>query len=159
MFGRKGQGAMEYLMTYGWAILVVMVVGIVMWQLGIFNLGGTSLTATGFAKIKPQLSGSGIRSNGQFWGVFTNGVGTTIALNGGNINCTTGCQGCTLVFTPATVAAGENFAVNTTGVQTCVTAGNPGDVYTALASLSYNVTIGTVTTTHIESGSLRGPME
>ena len=46
---------MEYLMTYGWAILVVMIVGIVMWQLGIFNMGGTTLTSTGFAKIKPQL--------------------------------------------------------------------------------------------------------
>ena len=37
----KGQGAMEYLMTYGWAILVVMIVGVVLWQLGVF--GGVGL--------------------------------------------------------------------------------------------------------------------
>ena len=78
MFDRKGQGAMEYLMTYGWAILVVMIVGIAMWQLGIFNMGGTTVTSTGFAKIKPQLAGTGLTADGQFIGVFTNGVGTRI---------------------------------------------------------------------------------
>jgi uncharacterized protein (UPF0333 family) len=35
----KGQGAMEYLMTYGWAILVVIIVGIVLWQSGVFGTG------------------------------------------------------------------------------------------------------------------------
>lgn len=33
----KSQEAMEILLTYGWAILIVMIVGIVLWQLGIFN--------------------------------------------------------------------------------------------------------------------------
>jgi uncharacterized protein (UPF0333 family) len=33
----KGQGAMEYLMTYGWAILVVVIIGGVMWYLGFFG--------------------------------------------------------------------------------------------------------------------------
>jgi len=35
----KGQGAMEILLTYGWAILVVIIVGVVLWQMGIFNPG------------------------------------------------------------------------------------------------------------------------
>ena len=45
---------MEYLMTYGWAILVVMIVGVVLWYLGIFG-GGTGgvNTASGFAKLRP----------------------------------------------------------------------------------------------------------
>jgi len=34
---KTGQGAMEYLMTYGWAILVVIIVGVVLWQMGLFN--------------------------------------------------------------------------------------------------------------------------
>ena len=42
---------MEYLMTYGWAILVVLIVGIVLWKTGLF---GTSATgASGFTKITP----------------------------------------------------------------------------------------------------------
>jgi len=53
----RGQGAMEYLMTYGWAILVVMIIGVSLWKLGIFNLGGSvPPTASGFGAIKPMLS-------------------------------------------------------------------------------------------------------
>ena len=49
---RKGQGAMEYLMTYGWAILVVTIALLVMWQLGIFNLSGSvSSGSSGFGEV------------------------------------------------------------------------------------------------------------
>ncbi|NYZ78872.1 hypothetical protein H0N99_01875, partial [Candidatus Micrarchaeota archaeon] len=34
---RKGQTAMEYLMTYGWAILIIMVVLAVLFYLGVLN--------------------------------------------------------------------------------------------------------------------------
>jgi hypothetical protein len=34
---RKGQTAMEYLMTYGWAILIIMVVLVVLFYLGVLN--------------------------------------------------------------------------------------------------------------------------
>lgn len=34
---RKGQGAMEYLMTYGWALLVIVIVGAALFALGVLN--------------------------------------------------------------------------------------------------------------------------
>ena len=34
---KKGQAAMEYLMTYGWAILIVIIVAAALYALGIFN--------------------------------------------------------------------------------------------------------------------------
>lgn len=34
---KKGQGAMEYLMTYGWALLVIVVVGAALFALGVLN--------------------------------------------------------------------------------------------------------------------------
>ena len=38
MFGKKkGQAAMEYLMTYGWAILAVVIVGGVLYYYGVFE--------------------------------------------------------------------------------------------------------------------------
>ena len=37
---RKGQTAMEYLMTYGWAILIIMVVLAVLFYLGVLNPAG-----------------------------------------------------------------------------------------------------------------------
>ena len=34
---RKGQGALEYLMTYGWALLIVVIVGAALYALGVLN--------------------------------------------------------------------------------------------------------------------------
>ena len=34
---KKGQGALEYLMTYGWALLIIVVVGAALYALGILN--------------------------------------------------------------------------------------------------------------------------
>lgn len=39
---KKGQAAMEYLMTYGWAILIVIVVVAALYAMGVFRLGGTT---------------------------------------------------------------------------------------------------------------------
>ncbi|MDO8339671.1 MAG: hypothetical protein Q7T16_03365 [Candidatus Burarchaeum sp.] len=36
---KKGQAAMEYLMTYGWAILVIVIVLAALLYLGVFNIG------------------------------------------------------------------------------------------------------------------------
>jgi len=33
----KGQATMEYLMTYGWAILIIIVVIGVLWKMGVFD--------------------------------------------------------------------------------------------------------------------------
>ncbi len=53
----RGQGAMEYVMSYGWAVLVVLVVGGAMWQLGVLDFGGSvPPTSTGFQAIKPLLA-------------------------------------------------------------------------------------------------------
>ncbi len=69
-------------MTYGWALMVVMVVGLAMWQLGIFNMGSNAVTTQGFAKIAPQIAGTGLSAAGVFTGTFTNAAGTKIELTG-----------------------------------------------------------------------------
>ncbi len=76
-FGFRLQSAMEYLMTYGWAILIIAVVLAVLFSLGIFgggNLLGTScLGSPGYSCQTPLLNSSGLLS-------FTLGesTGTTI---------------------------------------------------------------------------------
>ncbi|MGC8479041.1 MAG: hypothetical protein ACP5NE_03935 [Candidatus Micrarchaeia archaeon] len=65
MFGKKtkAQSAMEYLMTYGWAILIIAVVLGALFSLGVFNsssLIGTSCVAlSGYYCANPVLSTSG----------------------------------------------------------------------------------------------------
>lgn len=45
----KGQGALEYLMTYGWALLIIVVVGAALYALGILNPATyTQSRCTGF---------------------------------------------------------------------------------------------------------------
>lgn len=36
---KRGQGSLEFLMTYGWVLLVILVALVVMWQWGLFSLG------------------------------------------------------------------------------------------------------------------------
>src|SRR3990170_1005290 len=43
---KKAQSAMEYLMTYGWAILIVIVVVAALYALGIFQAGGRGVTCS-----------------------------------------------------------------------------------------------------------------
>ncbi|MCK4531472.1 MAG: hypothetical protein KAT94_01270, partial [Candidatus Aenigmarchaeota archaeon] len=49
---KKAQSAMEYLMTYGWAILIVIIVAAALYALGVFNPATfTGRQATGFQVI------------------------------------------------------------------------------------------------------------
>ncbi|MDE1768908.1 MAG: hypothetical protein KGH62_06120, partial [Candidatus Micrarchaeota archaeon] len=72
---RRLQSAMEYLMTYGWAILVIAVVIGALYQLGVFNsgtLGGSSCLATsGFLCQNPIINTSG------YLGVTFGQIGTS----------------------------------------------------------------------------------
>ncbi|MFH1126364.1 MAG: hypothetical protein V1703_04500 [Candidatus Altiarchaeota archaeon] len=155
MFGRKGQGAMEYLMTYGWAVLVVMVVGVVMWQLGIFNIGTTSVTSSGFPKIKPQLPSCKMTTGGDFSCLFTNGAGSAVAVNETLVSV--GGADCYPDSPEAgtRVDLGENFQVMATGCQEGVS----GEPYSASVYIYYTVYLAGTTVTHNDTGKVKGPYE
>ncbi len=61
----KSQSAMEYLMTYGWAILVIAVVLGVLFDIGIFslpNFGSSCIAQSGFLCTNPILANTGALS-------------------------------------------------------------------------------------------------
>jgi hypothetical protein len=76
MMRLKAQSAMEYLMTYGWAILIISVVLASLFSLGVFN-AGTSLSTTclalaGYSCSSPVLHGGWLyvtlgQSTGTSW--------------------------------------------------------------------------------------------
>ena len=79
----KGQGALEYLMTYGWAILIIVIIGGSLFALGVFNPSSWSSNkrATGFTSVhlsdwKVNMSGS----NAVLTLVVANQYGSTITL-------------------------------------------------------------------------------
>ena len=60
---RKSQSALEYMMTYGWAILVIVIVAAVLYSLGIFSPSSSlSTTVTGFANT--PVSSAAFTNNG-----------------------------------------------------------------------------------------------
>ncbi|MBU0761681.1 MAG: hypothetical protein KKD39_01535 [Candidatus Altiarchaeota archaeon] len=110
----------------------------------------------GFTKIKPQMSAVLVESDGEFTGVFTNGVGTKIKVLGSKAVSDTGVE-CMLDITSpgGDISSGDNFQV--TG-KNCVN-GEIGYPYSLTITMPYSYILGGKTTTHTESGVLRGPFE
>lgn len=102
--GSKGQGAMEYLMTYGWAIMVVMIVGIVLWQLGVFKLGTSGTGTAGFAAVKPI---DHTHSGGDLQLVVMNAVGSSV-----NIAITSDPASNPVITTGGPIGGGDTMLVS-----------------------------------------------
>ncbi|MCW1294430.1 MAG: hypothetical protein QXP07_01125, partial [Candidatus Parvarchaeum sp.] len=47
---RRSQSALEYMMTYGWAILIIVIVAVILYSMGIFNPSSSvTTTSIGFS--------------------------------------------------------------------------------------------------------------
>ncbi|MCX6695915.1 MAG: hypothetical protein NTU61_06435, partial [Candidatus Altiarchaeota archaeon] len=102
---------MESLMTYGWAILAVMVIGLLLWSLGIFQ-SDSAPSYKNFPMIKPMMSGTSLTSDGKFVGTFINGVGTTIIITNLTVRNHIDNTTCTLLTPlPILLDSGELFKV------------------------------------------------
>ncbi len=151
----KGQGAMEYLMTYGWAIMVVMIVGVVLWQMGIFKMGSGGTGMSGFGAVKPLDHTSTGAGNLDL--TLTNGVGARI--NNMVIISSDGIGGPANLIPDATAAGGSSISpgdtvlAQLTGVTTVCPAG--ADTYDVSVNVSYsNVITGL---NHSGNGRVWGP--
>jgi len=54
MRGSRGQSAMEVITDYGWAMIAVFVVGVIIWNTGMLESDERNYTAYGFEAVKPQ---------------------------------------------------------------------------------------------------------
>ena len=146
-------------MTYGWAILVVMVVGVAMYNLGLFNMGVSPMSVSGFSKVKPQLSGTGIAADRNFRGIFTNGIGTQINVTRVFLSDSASASRCTMGGASNIVRAGENFLINSTTGDCLAATVRRGDSYSVTVSVEYIVSLDSITTFHNDSGMMRGAVE
>ncbi len=68
---KKSQSALEYMMTYGWAILIIVIVAVILYSMGIFNPSSSvTFTSSGFS---PFIISSSLCNN----------IGLKIAVNTG----------------------------------------------------------------------------
>ncbi len=185
--GKKGQGAMEYLMTYGWAILVVMIVGVVLWQLGIFN-PPASTTVTKFVKIRPlnpgQIEQKADANADGLSVVFVNLAGDTVHIKNIDVNYTSPPGDCTpsgsgTVTLPdgtsRTIAndgdlqsggVDESLPVPQDGTFSlkflCANADKPalasGSRYELTMKIGYEISVGGFPQNRTETGIIKGPV-
>jgi hypothetical protein len=77
---KKAQSAMEYLMTYGWAILIVIIVAAALYALGIFNPATyTGRIPTGFTTLGAPTDWD-LASDGNFSTILKNNLASQITV-------------------------------------------------------------------------------
>jgi len=68
---KKAQSALEYMMTYGWAILIIVIVAVILYSMGIFNPSSSvTFTSSGFSPFIIQSA-------------FCNSIGLKVAIQAG----------------------------------------------------------------------------
>jgi hypothetical protein len=151
---KKAQGALEYLITYGWAILIIVIIGGALFALGVFNPStwSSNKRATGFSSIQVndwKLNGTGLSL------VVANKFGDAVNIT--NIPATrTGVTGnCHILETNGTVLASDgtsNLPVTDSG---CTTGLSTGKTY----ALAVNVFFNAGTLDHVDAGTITGKFE
>jgi hypothetical protein len=157
---RRAQSALEYLLTYGWAILIVIIVGASLYALGVFNPGTfTGKRVTGFTQF--QMLDHKLGDTNSTLTIFVgNRLGKTVTLT--DINATYKNKYCEYGVPGGDQTFGPNTQKNFTWE-----CGGAGDWNTATLDIrtSYSVIVDLVFTDpesgldHIDSGTLFGAVE
>ncbi len=110
---KKGQAALDFLMTYGWAIALVVIIAAVLFALGIFDVSNfVGNKASGFAGVAVanwQLTSSGIMSLR-----LSNQVGQRVSID--SVVVTIGLSNASVATgLPAILSTGQDTEVITTG--------------------------------------------
>jgi len=151
----KGQSALEYMMTYGWAILIIVIVAVILYSMGIFN-PRASVTASSsgfspFAASAAVCSGSGL-TVAFTTGGLPNGA-TSAHINGMTLSSAVGL-GTTTSYkanTTYTVTPGNSFTETFSDVN-CTS----GTAFSASGNLSYSVTTAAGPATYYATGTVAG---
>jgi hypothetical protein len=148
---KKAQTALEYLMTYGWAILIIIIVGAALYALGVFSPGTfTGKRSTGFSGF--QINDFKLAQNGNLTVSYGNRLGKTVLLN--SINATYKSASCSATLN-------SNIGPNAQYVTTipCPTFGGLTSKATYNIALDFNYTDPDSGLWHFDSGTLFGIVE
>ena len=125
----KSQSALEYLMTYGWAILIIVIVAVILYSMGIFNPSSSiSTTITGFSST--PVSSAIFTDNGGLSLSVRNSVGYPIEIT--NITATTTTGGKVTIEPNITLLPGKSQVLVLSKVFTA--SSQNSDISTAVVS-------------------------
>ena len=136
----KSQSAMEYLMTYGWAILIIAIVMIALFQLGVLGNNsantGECIASSGYLCANPVLN-----SNGQLQVTFGQLSGSSMVITG--INCSQ-ANAAPNVWTAVSPSANVITGGETSIVLSCPVVSNTiGTSFSGSLWVQYNTAAGT----------------
>lgn len=131
---RKGQSSLEYLMTYGWALLVIVIAGAALYSLGVLNPSSyVRQTCTGFSYLAYQ--DSRLTTAGAFTLHAINGpmdvTVTAISVNNISLSSLSGSPSLSPSNGAAVILSGSGGPTGTTD-----------DSYSYSVVITYNVTNG-----------------
>ncbi len=151
---KNAQSALEYMMTYGWAILIIVIVAAVLYSLGIFNPSSSAgNTASGFGGFTVQQGGFTCNSTGVFL-ALGNSQGTQVTVLNASITSSTGLS------TPTGSNGSINKLVNPQSTITIKFTSNTcsitGARYSANIQIYYSTTGALGTQTQPTTGTISG---
>ena len=155
---RRGQSSLEYMMTYGWAILAIIIIGYAVWQLGILSPGTATPGKRGFSQITPADWRLKL-SNGNFTITMQNDAGSILQLMYANATLeSAGTGDCTVPFNNGLPSIEfRPAALYTAYIGGCPVKGKPGEYYRLNVRIVYYKPASTLT--HISTGVVWGPLE
>jgi hypothetical protein len=151
---RSGQSALEYMMTYGWAILIIVIVAVILYSMGIFSPASSiSSTITGFSAT--PVSNAICTANGVLRIAVGDTTGHRILIK--NISATS--NGKTEVFTPSStvdpnpiITSGNTYIFSVPNVCPAV-----GTHFSASVNINYTEpTTSFPTSRYTSTGSVTG---
>lgn len=167
----KSQSAVEYLQTYSWAILLIVILGVSLWQFGVFDAGPKANVAEGFKKIKVLPASIKYISpeNGTSIDIFDftvmNTEGTYIhALD---FTPSIDCRESGITDKPSDKACtGSSFKKNTLAPSETTSVGHiccdvkdPGDFFYVDVNISYTMRVGETNVEKTDGGVIKGHVE
>ncbi len=143
---------MEYLMTYGWAILIVIIVAAALYALGVFNPATwTGTRSTGFANIGAPVDWI-YNSGGPFYITLKNSLGSPITISTVTAECgPTGSTTVTLTNTTDVLTLGAGGTKEFNGTCSTLTAASS---YSTQVAVSYTKAGGSYAQT--DTGTVTG---
>ena len=153
---KKAQAALEYLMTYGWAILIIAIVAAALYYMNVFG-GACSPSATGFPPSGGVTILTGeflIQTTGSSEIVLRNNAGQQVTVSNVVFSCTTGCTAGTVIDAGGTINSGGTLTVTPSFAARLPASVTTGDCYRYGVTISY--TTASLTTTQTATGTIQG---
>lgn len=141
-------------MNYGWLIVLVVVIGVSLWYLGIFDVGSGVASYEGFARIQPLVESIIFTTDGDFAAKFVNGAGNMITVNNITVVNHDGTECFCTINGTNIIRAGKAF--NMGGTACSNTNHSEGRPFLIHLTINYTMSMPGMDVEKVENGTIRG---